>query len=160
MRDVFLTCTLIGIWKDLSMVFKKGESEVLHSRFCKVQSIWIDIPVCREKNGNECTDKVKLDWWAKYYLFTWKILGSWYNKAQYLWCMKNRVKKISPQTASCQVLDIKYIPRRSHVLKNWLPADRLSESDWSPVDYDLISKTILSGIQYNFIIGWLRKTRS
>lgn len=74
--------------------------------------------------------------------------------------MKNRVKKISPQTASCQVLDIKYIPRRSHVLKNWLPADRFSESDWSPVDYDLISKTILSGIQYNFIIGWLRKTRS
>lgn len=41
-------CTVIANWKDLSIVFKRRESGVLQPRYCKVQSIWFDIPVCTE----------------------------------------------------------------------------------------------------------------
>lgn len=46
-NDHLSICTVIAIWKDLTIVFKKIESGV-QPRYCKVQSIWFDIPVCTE----------------------------------------------------------------------------------------------------------------
>lgn len=51
-------CTVIANWKDLSIVFKRRESGVLQPRYCKVQSIWFDIPVCTESvEINDLTNK-------------------------------------------------------------------------------------------------------
>lgn len=49
---------VIANWKDLSIVFKRRKSGVLQPRYCKVQSIWCDIPVCTESvEINDLTNK-------------------------------------------------------------------------------------------------------